>query len=210
MSDKQGLIVLDWDHTLFNTTTFVETQREAFLAKGISYELFNQKRQGIKDCCNVIDIDQFANSFDQIDATTAHSIINTILREKAESFIFSDVKPFLKKHKTLFDFLVITHGNSELQSEKMKYSHLEGLQSVITEGSKAEAVKPYVDNYAKIYYIDDKAEHIDDVKKMFPQIIALFLQRPDDSPYANIPSKCKHADRVIKNLDLTLSLEVSS
>ena len=56
-----------------------------------------------------------------------------------------------------------------------------------------------VDKYEDIYYIDDKAKQIDEVKSEFKKIKAYHLQRPEDDNY-NTPSE--KANEVIKNLEI--------
>jgi len=50
--------VLDFDHTLFNTTLYVQALREALEQKGIAPEIFDEKRNELKSCCALVDIDR--------------------------------------------------------------------------------------------------------------------------------------------------------
>ena len=100
----------------------------------------------------------------------------------------------------------MTQGDDELQSEKIAYSNLSDVTEVIiTRETKDIAIAQRVDRYETMYYIDDKAKHIDEVKKKFPQIITYFIQRPEDQPYAHVPSVCECSDHVITDLSLRLA-----
>ena len=132
--------------------------------------------------------------------------MHAIFKKCNEGYLFSDVLPFLERHKNNFDILISTHGDSELQTEKIIHSNLPSyVQHIISTKSKAEVLAPFVDMYTHIYLIEDKAKNIDDVKQKHPNVMTYFLKRPEDMPYGNIDSVCKCNDHTVENLSFTIT-----
>ena len=207
-AETKQAIVIDFDHCIFNTTKLVGIMQDVFLRDfGIDRVTFMEHRQKIKDCCVVIDIDRFVQSLPHKDKAGLHATIHDILKDNAASCVFPDVFNFVKRHQDEFDIIISTHGDQELQSEKIKHSNLpESVQSHISIQPKDNVIGSFMQTYKKVHFIDDKAKNIDLVKKTHPQVITYFIKRPEDSPYADEPSSCDCADYVITNLkDLQLS-----
>lgn len=202
----QKLIVLDFDHTIYNTSLFVQTMQEEFKKHfGIGEGEFMKQRNAVKECCVVIDIDKFVHFMPHPNKEAMKDMIHKIIRLQSPSFLFFDALPFIERHKDQFDILVSTHGDMKLQTEKIRHSNLPHyVRSVVSTESKGDVMKQYIGAYSHVFFIDDKAENIDAVKKAHPDVITYFIQRPDDSPYASIPTKCECADHVVKGLDFDI------
>lgn len=204
---KDKLIILDFDHTMFNTTTFVAALKKKFEAEfGIDEETFNKKREYIKTCNKVIDIDNFVQHIPNDNKAGMHEAITDLLQNCADKWIFDDVREFMKKHQDRFDFAIVTHGDQELQSNKIQNSKLPGdFHVVISTQSKDQVVTDFVDQYTDIHFIDDKAKNIQAVKQAHPHVITYFISRPEDNPYEGACPTCQGADHAIADLE-TLSL----
>lgn len=201
----QKLILIDFDHTLFNTTRFVQRLKQVFQSLGVSEEEFQAKRVILKDCCHSDDIDTFVSKLSYPDKKALHDLIHTVIQEEAHSFIFDDVQSFFERHATEFDIVIVTQGDREMQTEKIEHSALPfSVPVIITEDKKDTAIRDLVSQYRKIYFIDDKVTNIDTVKKKFPHIETYFLKRTDDSPYAILSSTCACTDHTITDLQLQL------
>jgi len=203
---KKSLIIIDFDHTLFNTTLYVEKLKETFCGElKISKEEFDQHRSLIKKVNKIIDIDHFVDSFVDFDRSTLHNTIHKVIKEQAKDCIFSDVRDFFLRHLKNFDILIATHGDQELQTEKIEHSKLpEDFTSIISTQPKVEVISAWVEKYIKIYFIDDKAENIEEIKQKFPQVITYFIARLDDHPYRDVCMKCQSSDHVVWGLEFTL------
>lgn len=200
------LIVLDFDHTVFNTTQYVQALRDHFKAVfNIAETTFDEARQAVKDCCVVIDMDTFVQLLPYSDKAALHQAHHDVIQKEAKRFVFSDVHAFIEKHTDAFDIVVTTHGDTELQEEKISHSTLpDEVSWIISTKPKDKVVEPFVKQYTEIHFIDDKAKNIDAVKRAFPEVITYFIQRPEDHPYADDPSECACVDRVIRGLDIDL------
>lgn len=199
---KDRLIVLDFDHCVFNTTLFVDVLQKEFKQKfDILEEDFMKYRQAVKDCCYAIDIDTFIKKLPYKNKKELHDVLHRIT-EKSASFVFKDVVPFINKYKNNFDIIILTHGDKELQSEKIKHSNLpKEVEYNISLETKDKAMERYIKKYKEVHFIDDKAQNIDLVKTAFPGVKTYFITRPEDMPYGYILSKCDCVDNIIKSLD---------
>ncbi len=197
------LIALDFDHTLFNTTAFVNAMKTALCDEfGISEEEFEKNRKYVKECCRVIDIDTFVEHLPRGDTHAVHERIRRLIQERAHEWVFADVREYLQRWSERCDIRVITHGDDELQAHKIESSNL-GVEVPydITLGSKAEILRQYVDEYDQVIFVDDKAGNIDEVKQAHPSVVTYFMKRPEDRPYGDTQSKCECADAVVAGLD---------
>jgi len=199
------IIILDFDHTIFNTTAYVERLQKNLEKAGISKNEFWDKRQSLKDCCHLVDIDQFVDSLEQENKSALHDVIHETIEQYAQEFIFSDVNGFITQHKDNFDFLILTQGDEELQTKKIKHSNLPTYVSYkIVKDKKVLVIGDVIDLYDEVIFIDDKAKNIDDIKKAYSTVETYFLQRPEDKPYAHISSTCACVDHVVMDLRFVL------
>lgn len=199
---RDKLIILDFDHTMFNTTKFVAALKKKFQDDfGIDEKTFDEKREYIKTCNNVIDIDTFVKHIPHDDKAALHTTITHLLQNCADKWIFDDVRDFMKRHQDRFDVAVVTHGDQELQSSKIHNSKLPGdFHTVISTQSKDQVVANFIDQYEAIHFIDDKARNIQDVKMAYPEVITYFISRPEDNPYEGACPTCQGADMAIGGL----------
>lgn len=201
-----NLIILDFDHTIFNTTKYVAALQERFEEEfGISKDDFMKYRNAVKECCVVIDIDTFVHEIPSFDDTVLHNALMDVTRNQSQAFVFPDVHRFLERHKDTFDILIVTHGDKELQTAKITGAKLpDFVQSIISIETKDRVIGRFVDQYKEIHFIDDKATSIDAVKQAHPQVHAYFIQRPEDKPYADKASECECDVSIVEGLDITL------
>lgn len=203
---KDTLIILDFDHTVFNTTAFIAALKERFKKEfNINEETFMKHRNAIKDCCVVIDVDKFAESFSGHDSAKLHDVVVNVIEKHAPSFIFDDVKGFLEEHRSKAKIVLATHGDKELQTLKITMSDLPKVFSYhISTESKEDVVATYKEGYERVFFIDDKPKNIEAVKKAHPDVQTLFIKRPEDHPYGDRELVCECADKTITGLDISL------
>jgi FMN phosphatase YigB (HAD superfamily) len=200
----EKLILLDFDHTVFNTTKYKNKLKQVFAEKfDIDPETFSKHREYVKQCCVVVDFDNFVESFKEVDSMKLHYTMEGVLREHASEWIFTDVIPFMEQHKDEYEIKLLTHGDKEQQEEKITHSNLPHyIDWIISTSSKDEAIADLVYKYEEIHFFDDKAKNIDNVKQAFPKITTYFVQRPEDKPYADQPSSCGCDDFVVEGLKI--------
>ena len=201
------LIMIDLDHTLFNTTMFVDELAAFFQEKfGVMPEVFRKEREAVKSCCVVEDVDLFVTRLPHDDKEAMHKAYHDFVERRASEFTFADSVSFIERHADQFDVHLVTHGDEELQGMKIRHSGLPvGLKFVIAQVGKSVVTREYDDAYEKIYFIDDKGSNIDEVKREFPDVVAYFIKRPEDSPYAHDEPMEANGDFEVSDLSFTIS-----
>lgn len=202
--NPRRLIILDFDHTLFDTSRFINDLEDAFEAVGISKTYFQKQRSELKKNQKVFDFNKMAVTLQNKIAIDPHKIVENILKKNGKNYIFSDVNSFIQNHKNNFDFMILTQGDQNLQTKKLKYSGFEKFPALITMSSKIEPLANLVNEYDQVYFIDDRATHIDEVKERFPNVITFLIKRPEDSVYGKNDQSALKADLKIQDLNFTI------
>lgn len=201
-------IVLDFDDTVFNTHQmmgdFVKISEKAGFTEDEFWTAYQKCKEKVKD----LDIKVLADLlYKDIIRTTPllkkEEIIkgwNSVL-VKADNFIYHDffdlADSFDKKDLTLLSF-----GATEFQKEKIERSKIDSLlnEIIITKADKVNDFKNITQKYGdeKIFFIEDKADQIDQIKKEFPQIITFKMER---SQGGHIKTRSELTDYIVKDLD---------
>ena len=199
---KEKLLVLDLDHTLFNTTIFVRDLQKRFARDfDISPDDFMKYRNEVKACCTVIDVDLFVEHLPNPDKEAMHAAILDTLEKKGKEYLYTDVIPFLSKAEKEYEIIILTHGDTELQHAKIASTGLDAHgRNIISLENKSDALESCMDGYEEVNFVDDKVMHIDDIKQTFPNVRTYLIVRPEDSPYASQASTCDCADVTIPSL----------
>jgi len=185
------IIFIDFDDVLFNTKDFSACLKEFFAKAGIDQELFQKyyydSNDQSKDKVRLFDPNGLflrLEKYEKIDTSKIRHDFATKL-QALERFVFEDATDFLvtmgKENLQLISF-----GLTSWQQNKIKGSGIDKLVEnfVITEKPKAQEIGQLLAQIKlgveeKIFFIDDRAEHLKDVKKAFPQIITIFLCRKE-------------------------------
>ena len=134
----------------------------------------------------------------QFDKNKARERIACIL-EKTDSYVYSDFVDFTKNFKKI-NLTLLSYGTTKFQKEKIEKSKIVPLlnEIIITENDKADDFENITRKYGneKIFFIDDRADQIDSVKKNFPQITTLKMERLQGR---YIKAKSKLTDYVVKD-----------
>ena len=116
-------------------------------------------------------------------------------------YIFQDAKPFLGKigKRNLF---LISYGDKEIQMEKIQKAGMgDHFNQIVITTNKIEAIKKILKEEKKenkkMYFLDDKGQYIEEVKKALPKITAILVKRLEGR-YQNEPNKM--ADVVVEKL----------
>lgn len=120
--------------------------------------------------------------------------------KKSKFFIFKDFVDFAENFEKK-NLILLSRGANEFQKEKIRNSGIESFfgKIIITSKDKVDEISQIYAEYSKekIFFIDDKATEIDKVKKKFPQIITMKMERPMGK-YVEIKSAL--TDYTIENL----------
>ncbi|NTV40990.1 MAG: HAD family hydrolase [Candidatus Moranbacteria bacterium] len=216
------IIFIDFDDVLFNTKEFSAYLKEFFVKAGIDQELFQKyyydPNDQAKDKVRLFDPNGLFSrleKYEKIDTGKIRHDFATKLQD-LERFVFEDVADFLvsmgKENLQLISF-----GLTSWQQNKIKGSGIDKLVEnfVITEKSKAQEIGQLLAQIKlgfeeKIFFIDDRAEHLEDVKKTFPQVTTIFLCRKEGRYCDQKNEFCdwevhdlKEAGEIINNLNMS-------
>ena len=124
-----------------------------------------------------------------------------LILDNSKNFVYSDFFGFARSFNKK-DLILLSFGEINFQRTKIKNSGVSSFFSrvIVTQKNKIKEVKPICEKYSeeKIFFIDDKAEQIDEIKKTLPQIILMKMERTRGG-HINIKSEL--ADYVVKDLD---------
>jgi FMN phosphatase YigB (HAD superfamily) len=197
-------IFLDFDDVLFNTKAFKGGLINVFKKNGVSEKDFLKTykdyptvtRKGLKKYDPFRQIRLLEKKLGIDGAKTERDMLKFL--GGGEKFVFPDVKNFLRRFgkKNLF---LVSYGHTGFQDKKIENCSLaEYFQKVVvTDKMKAEVIKRLARREEKFFFLDDRADQIEEVKKNFPQS-ATFLVKRKEGRYND--RRTEHIDYVIKNL----------
>lgn len=193
------LIVLDFDHTLFNTTAFLDALKDRFNSTfDISIQDFEAAYKKAR------------SEWKPVPTYMPHDDIQAVRQEMlavagscGEAALYPEVKSFLERHGRQFDIFILTRGHEDLQTAKIEGTGVH-LPYAVVQGGKVAAFAQLVANYTTIHFIDDAPENIDEVKAVYPQVVTYHLKRAGDDTYHYKREDSQLADKTVENLDFTI------
>ena len=196
-------IVLDFDDTIFNDYQLMREFLEVFKKINFIEEEFWNFYQKCKEKVGdfnpkiIINLLNEIKPFDKVKAEKETSLVT----ENSSNFVYPDFFDFAKNFNKK-DLILLSFGTTDFQGMKIKNSGIIPYfqEIIITGKDKTDDLKNILikNKGEKIFFIDDKAEQIDKVKKRLPQIIAMKMERPQGG---HIDTKSKLADHIVKDLN---------
>ncbi|EKE25069.1 MAG: hypothetical protein ACD_5C00306G0001 [uncultured bacterium] len=183
------MIFIDFDDVIFNTGEFKRDFKNMFIENGISAEIFDKYYNDPNDNRAIKTFDpwkQIERMHRDLDIDTKHitSLVNVYISD-ISSYVFDDVENFVNKFKQE-KICIVSFGEKEFQTKKIENSQISKIikNVAITENSKSETIAQILKlksnlNNEKNFFIDDRVEQIGDVKSRFPDMITIFMKRPE-------------------------------
>ena len=197
-------IIFDFDHTLFDTRSLGKELKNSFRKLEVNKKLFDdtfketERKKGyyypqrhfklIHQQRNEIAIPKLKEKFGEA-------------LNKSSSFLYKDTPSFLKKWQGKADLFLLSFGKAEFQAEKIKQSKIEKFfkEVIVTQDiNKTKPFKNLFQDDEKIIFIEDNPEALFEVKKSFPKVIAVRINR-GEGRYSKEKNN-KNIDFSIKNL----------
>ncbi len=185
-------IFIDFDDVLLNTRSFIADYREIFRFNGISDEIFEkyyydypirQKNGRLKKYDSGEHLRRIKEK-EKIETKKLKKDIENLLAGISE-YVFNDVENFLRKLGKN-DLYLISYAKTIFQKDKIKNSGVAKhfREIVIIDELKAAAVgkilrKEKLRGNEPLYFLDDRIEQIENVKRKIPGVITIFIKRKE-------------------------------
>lgn len=209
---NERLVILDFDHSLFNTEEFKESLREIFIKYGVGKELYNEtykeireKEEGPYSLERHLSILEGRMMYNRKKLRKIKREVLDLLK-RTDEYLFSDTMDFLRQESKRSKLVLVTLGEKEFQSLKIKSSGIKKyfVQIIISrgrarKGSKDKEIAKVIDGHQdrEIFMVEDVAREIDLMKKDYPFVTMIKIERPGGK-YSK--EKSKKADYTVTNL----------
>ncbi len=208
----EKLVILDFDHSLFNAEEFKESLSDIFIKYGVGKKLYEETYKEIREKeKSPYSLERHLHILEgrmMYDKKKLHKIKREVLdlMKRTDEFLFSDTMDFLRKESKRSKLVLVTLGEKEFQSLKIKSAGIKKyfVQIIISrgrarKGTKDREIAKVIGGHKdrKIFMIEDVAEEIDLLKKDYPYVTMIKIERPGGK-YSKI--KSKKADYKVTNL----------
>lgn len=203
-------IFIDFDDVIFNTGKFKKELVRIFLNNGVANDVFEkyyydypirQKNGKLKKYDPREHIRRIKESI-RIPTADLEKALDKLTGDTRE-YVFRDVEDFLKNFNKNDSYLV-SYAKTGFQESKIKNAGIEKYfkKMVIVDELKSSAIrelfkKDKIKKEEKLYFLDDRIEQIESVKKKYPFIATIFVRRKEGR-YND--ERNKYCDFEVKNL----------
>lgn len=197
-------IVFDFDHTLFSSKKRFNAFKSSFKKIGIKEKLFTETFEKSKGKGKFYDpgkhFDLIFKKQPNIERKTLEKKFESIIQRSLE-FFYPDTIPFLKKWSRKTDLILLSFGEREFQKKAIKKSKIEKFFKKIVITKEVNKVKPFKEIFKKnekIIFVEDNPDALLRVKKVYPDIITVRINR-GEGKYKDLSDE-KEIDFSISNL----------
>jgi phosphoglycolate phosphatase-like HAD superfamily hydrolase len=212
VADGQGrAILLDFDHTLFDTDRFFWVDlKSAFARFGVLDDAWERSYEAIWP--SGYSLVKHLDELERLGVISDHEIRGTMLATLDAAFsdlriyLFPDVPAFLKAaRRREFDLILLSFGDPAWQSYKVRASGLAPLFQKIVytakQGGKGELLDELGSSYAELRAIDNNPADLDSMKARHPNLLTHLICRvkPSDieGPASLAPDRFREAARYL-------------
>jgi len=205
-------IFIDFDDVMFNTKQFSPDLKLFFQTHGISENLFKKYYYTEKEIeVRVFDpwgIMDRVEQHEGIDMTQLRGALDNYMKNLSR-YVFEDVRNFCISAGR-DNVYIISYGLKKFQDMKIIGSGVHALvkKVVSISGSKSEEIKHIIESERiggaeQIFFLDDRAAYIAEVKKEIPRMVTLIVKRPEGR-YAD--PKEKSCNYEVHNLEEAMDI----
>lgn len=182
------IIFIDFDDVLFNTKKFKDDLQNLFFQHGISREVFEyyyhnpQQKKALKtyDPWNHLEM---IRKGEDLNVEGVKKDLEGFMVD-TNPYLFDDSIDFLKAFHDQ-DICIVSYGESHFQEMKIGECRVGRYckKIRITDQLKSMVIEKLLEdeNYdgGKVYFIEDRIEQIEDVKRKFPFVKTIFMRRSE-------------------------------
>lgn len=202
-------IIIDFDHTLFNAQLFKKDLAKALGMSLTSWEKDYQKNKKKYKHYN------YKEQIKNLSLTKQKKLLNIL--KKAKKYLYRDAMRFLRqnhppsprlrrtsegtKRTKNTKIMILSKGEPSFQKQKIMNTGVKKYAKIITtDQSKKKFIKK-MGSKRDIVFINDRGQEIDEIKKAFPKVQAIWVRRKNGQ-YKNEP--CKKFNKKVNNLIIKL------
>ncbi|MFA6525514.1 MAG: hypothetical protein WCT33_04590 [Patescibacteria group bacterium] len=199
-------IVLDFDHTLFDTEKFKQALQDRLAMFGVTGDQFNSNYRIVKERSGYYNYREHLKLLAQAEELDENDLLlsfNEIVNS-ANEFLFPDTLDFLKALKLIpkSELYLLTFGQDEFQQAKVEASSIKLYFREVIDTIESKLL--YFDQNNEMQsaiFLDNRGKTIDQIKTKYPNISAIWIKR-ENTPYDN--EDCDRADYQANSLTAAL------
>jgi hypothetical protein len=197
-------IFIDFDDVVFNSKKFIDDYSDLFKKHKILKKYFKkfyydypQKHKNLRKYDPKKHLQRIAEELDLPTGSLQRDIKSFI--KNTRKYTFEDLKYF--KNIDSGCLYLISYSRTNFQKEKINNSGIKKYfkKIIITDFPKSKVMKEIIKTAGEgpVYFLDNRVEHIENVKKNIPRVITILMRRREDR-YRD--KKTKFCDFEAKNL----------
>jgi len=195
-------IILDFDSTLFSSKNFLNFFKKDLKKNGIPKKLFEETYEKAKNGGYYPEkqIDLILRKKPEIKKEKLKKIFQKNFK-KAPKFLYSDTLTFLKKWNKKAEIFILSYGEDKFQRMKIHFCGVDKLVKKIFITRDVKKVIPFkllVETQQKIVFVDDNPDALYEVKKRYPEVIVIRINRKQGKHY--LKAGAPNIDFSISNL----------
>lgn len=173
------IYIVDFDYTLFNTSSLIDKLTFEFARFGVLPETYREtmaqvkKELGYYNYRTHLELLTFGKDYQE-----ALEVVDSVLSQ-AGDFLYPDTLPFLQRtHQAGHSIYILTFGEDDWQRKKIVGAQIDGFVQVhTTTGSKVEAFKALGAQGQPIVLVEDSGPIIDQIKGAYPEVTTVWVRR---------------------------------
>ncbi|MDD5083788.1 MAG: HAD family hydrolase [Candidatus Moranbacteria bacterium] len=203
-------VFIDWDDTIFNTRDFVTDFSTVFTDNGVPFDMYKKTRQNayrvLGDDTAIYDMEMHLSSIASqkiVFDTDAVRKSAAVFLQDTSRYVFPDIRLFFERAREKnIRVYVLSFGQSAFQNEKINGTGLREYfdEVFIVQEKKYVPIVLVMERSGDepVWFFDDRAEYIDDVKKNIPAVKTVQVMR-SEGRYQDVQSPS--ADFMIQDFD---------
>ncbi|MFA6272102.1 MAG: HAD family hydrolase [Patescibacteria group bacterium] len=199
-------IVLDFDHTLFDTEKFKQALQDRLAMFGVTGDQFNSNYRIVKERSGYYNYREHLRLLAQTEELDENDLLlnfNEIVNS-ANEFLFPDTVDFLNALKSIpkSELYLLTFGQDEFQQAKVEASGIKAYFREIIDTVESKLL--YFDQNQDLQsavFLDNRGKTIDQIKAKYSDIVAIWIKR-ENTPYDD--EVCEKADYQATSLTIAL------
>ncbi len=206
-TNDQGILVVDFDRTVFDSDALYRDLYELCEGQGIDRNLLDPSLALVPPAnllFNFFLMVQRSHGIEPIRIEKVMADMQDYVRDKGYLYVFDDSRPFLgSAMEAGWEVVILTYGDLDFQHVKFVGSRLVDFCHSFTITSEVKWLQLEILDTSPVIFLDDNPKNIDEVKTRFPRILAVEVKRPNSKYQTVLSAK---ADLVVSQLIWPLRL----